>query len=87
MRCCTWPLKDRARLRGRDTVVECRNDDGNYQPGQVVDALAIVAQQSPLHRPHRADGHVFRRYRERMTRLPLQCLPIGSPTQTGTPLR
>ena len=69
--------------------VECRDDNGDYQPSELVihrvlNARVIVAQQRPFHRPYSGGRHVRRRYRERATavyvpvcRLPHQMHPLG----------
>ena len=61
---------------GRPLVVECRDDDGDNQPGQfvihrIIDARVAAPQQGPFHRADGTGRNVGGSHRERVMRFDL----------------
>jgi hypothetical protein len=61
---------------GRAVVVECRDDDGDNQPGQfvihrVIDARVAAPQQGSFHRANGTGRNVGGSHRERVMRFDL----------------
>jgi hypothetical protein len=79
---------------GRPVVVECGDDDRDYQPGQfvihrILDARVAAAQQGPFHRADSTCRDVGGSDRERTRRFGLlarRYVPIRKPSQMHIPL-